>query len=136
MLFATAPTPLLALTEADYPMLLWAVVIAAMAAGPALKGWVDVVRWFKGDSLDATKLATKVELTEVMTQTRKEMEAAEVRLQNRQEASLRALSLQLETLTRASELQRNDIKDLGSEIRSLHRALGRTEGELDSVTRK
>jgi hypothetical protein len=119
---------LAAITEADYPLLLWAITLAIMALGPALKGWVDVVRWFKGDTLDTTKLATKQELAELELASREELKAIEQRLRTQQRADLDIVGRQITQVSQS-------VSEILTELRSLHRALGRAEGELEHATR-
>lgn len=127
--------PVLAITEADYPMLLWACTIALMALGPALKGWVDVVRWFKGDALDTTKLATKEELAALELQSREELKQIEVRLRIQSKADLDLVAKQIADLSNVIHSFGSSIRDIHQELLSIHRALGRAEGELESVTK-
>ncbi len=126
----------LALSDSDYPMLLWAVVIALMALGPALKGWVDVVRWFKGEAIDTSKLATKEELAIATAQSRQELKEAETRLQASQEQALAGVEQRIRTLSEAVDGARGDLREIFNELRSMHRALGRAEGELDALDSK
>lgn len=128
-------TQTLAITEADYPMLLWAVVIAVLALGPALKGWVDVVRWFKGDALDTSKLATKAELTALEIASREELKAIESRLRIQQRHDLDIVAKQIADLTATVQNFGTGLRDIHQELLSIHRALGRAEGELESVTK-
>jgi hypothetical protein len=120
---------LAAITEADYPLLLWAITLAIMALGPALKGWVDVVRWFKGDTLDTTKLATKQELAELEVSSREELKAIEHRLRAQQRIDLDIVAKQITEVSRS-------VTEILTELRSLHRALGRAEGELEVASRQ
>jgi hypothetical protein len=100
-----------------------------MALGPALKGWVDVVRWFKGDTLDTTKLATKQELAELEVSSREELKAIELRLRQQQRLDLDTVAKQITEVSRS-------VTDILTELRSLHRALGRAEGELEVAARQ
>jgi len=118
-----------AITEADYPLLLWAITLAIMALGPALKGWVDVVRWFKGDTLDTSKLATKQELAELQLASREELKAIEQRLRAQQRIDLDIVAKQITEVSRS-------VTEILTELRSLHRALGRAEGELEVAARQ
>ena len=118
-----------AITEADYPLLLWAITLAIMALGPALKGWVDVVRWFKGDTLDTSKLATKQELAELEVSSREELKAIEHRLRAQQRIDLDIVAKQITEVSRS-------VTEILTELRSLHRALGRAEGELEVAARQ
>lgn len=118
-----------AITEADYPLLLWAITLAIMALGPALKGWVDVVRWFKGDTLDTSKLATKQELAELQLASREELKAIEHRLRAQQRIDLDIVAKQITEVSRS-------VTEILTELRSLHRALGRAEGELEVAARQ
>jgi hypothetical protein len=120
---------LAAITEADYPLLLWAITLAIMALGPALKGWVDVVRWFKGDTLDTTKLATKQELAQLEVSSREELKAIEHRLRAQQRIDLDIVAKQITEVSRS-------VTEILTELRSLHRALGRAEGELEVAARQ
>jgi septal ring factor EnvC (AmiA/AmiB activator) len=107
-------------------------MLGLMALGPALKGWVDVVRWFKGDSLDTSKLATKEELAHLTANSKKELEAAERRLQKQQEQAIAQVTGQVSTFTETAAALRKDLAEIFTELRSLHRALGRAEGVLEA----
>lgn len=104
-----------------------------MALGPALKGWVDVVRWFKGDALDTTKLATKEELAALEIQSREELKQIELRLRVQQRQDIETLAKQIADMNRNVESFGTAMREVNNQLLSIHRALGRAEGELDSL---
>lgn len=52
----------LALSEADSPMLLWLIVGGLMALGPVMHSYIKVYEWFKGKSVDTSAFVTRTEL--------------------------------------------------------------------------
>lgn len=105
------PAPLiLALSEADSPMLLWLIVGALMALGPVIHSYIKVYEWFRGKSIDTSAFVTRDELT-AMKQERDAQIASSI-------GKLETNFSKLETL----------LADLNREMPSLHRALGRLEG--------
>ncbi len=106
-MFPAAILALIALSEADSPMLLWLIIGGLMALGPVIHSYIKVYEWFRGKSIDTSDFVTRTELA-AMKQERDAQIAATV-------AQLR---------TDFAEIKKFMVEDLPA----IHRALGRLEG--------
>lgn len=105
---------ILALSEADQPMLLWWVLAAAIAIGPALHSWIKVYEFARGKRSDLTIYVTKTEMTAIRAE--------------RDEQLKNTLGTIMTRLTEMGEL----VRTLQEEMPNIHHALGRLEGQNDS----
>lgn len=121
--------PLLALSESDQPMLVWWIIGAAIALGPALHSWIKVYEFAKGKSVDAAQFVTKAELA-VMREERDQQ------ISN----SVQAIRGDITNLVKVVDSLKDDQKDLrqtlNEDIKAMNRALGTVEGELNPAPRR
>ena len=107
-------------------------IVGAIAAfvllGSGLNGWVSVVQYFTGKKPDLSKLATRAELQALEAELRRE------HLQDL-EAFKNSMAELNATITRELGCVKNDLREVFQEMRSLHRSLGRAEGEIDATFR-
>lgn len=113
---------LLALTEADSPMLLWLIVGGIFALGPVLHSYIKCYEWFRGKSVDTSQFVTREEF-QAMRASRDKQIADSIGQFN---ATTEAMSRRLEAVFAL-------VGDLQKDMPAIHRALGRLEGH-DEVT--
>lgn len=129
---ATLPPCLLALSEADQPILLWWVITALVASGPAAFYWVKLWDRFHPKPNDQNKLATKEELAAAMAGSRQELKDAEARMAAAHKMEMQTVLSQLQLMQNSVADMATNIREVFAEIRSLHRSLGRAEGKIES----
>lgn len=113
---------LLALTEADSPMLLWLIVGGIFALGPVLHSYIKVYEWFKGKSVDMTAFVT-----------REEFQAMRASRDKQIADSIGQFNVTTKEMSRRLEAVFALVGDLQKDMPAIHRALGRLEGH-DEVT--
>lgn len=116
MFFAAAL--ILALSEADSPMLLWLIIGGLMALGPVILSYIKVYEWFKGKGIDTAAFVTRSELA-AMKQERDAQIATTI-------AEIRSDFDRLEKF----------MTDLSRDLPAIHRALGRLEGHDDATLKR
>lgn len=107
---------ILALSNADSPMLLWLIVGALMALGPVIHSYIRVYDWFKGKPLDASVFVTRAEFT-----------AAKLERDNQIAATVGSLKADFGRMEAA-------LNTIVSDLPAIHRALGRLEGHDEAET--
>lgn len=108
---ATISTPLLfALSETDQPTLVWWIILAAIALGPALHSWIKVIEFFKGKKFDVSQFVTHAQL-----QTVKSERDAQIA------TTIAELKQDFDKLEKF-------LTDIARDLPAIHRALGRLEG--------
>ncbi len=60
--------PLFALSETDQPTLVWWMILAAIALGPALHSWIKVIEFFKGKKFEPANYVTQAQLAAMKTE--------------------------------------------------------------------
>jgi len=104
----------LALSESDQPMLVWWVILGAVALGPALHSWIKVIEFFRGRKFDPSAFVTMQQMQQMRAERDAQIAATigEIRDDlNRMESTLNALN---------------------RDLPAIHRALGRLEGHDDA----
>lgn len=99
---------LLALDITDQPMLVFWVIAALIALGPALHSWIKVYQFARGQSTDMSLYVTKVELAAQKAERDVQIKATIDRLEEKTDSIM-------------------------DELTSIHRALGHVEGVQDSM---
>lgn len=110
--------PLLALSEADSPMLLWLIIGGLMALGPVIHSYIKVYEWFKGQSIDTTAFVTRTELNAM-----------------KQELDAQIAATISEIRSDFDRLEKF-MTDLSRDLPAIHRALGRLEGHDDATLKR
>lgn len=105
-----ALTFVLALNEADSPMLLWLVVGGLMALGPVIHSYIKVYEWFKGTSVDTSEFITQEQFAEAKAN--RDRELAD---------TITFIKDQLKAVSKT-------VAEINSDMPAIHRALGRLEG--------
>lgn len=113
---AALPTCLLALSEADQPMLLWWVIGAVLVIGQGLQGWIAALQYFRGQKMDP---ATYV--------TRAEFQAAKAERDRQLSDTIGTMQRQLSDVAAV-------VREISRDLPAIHRALGRLEGHDEAVT--
>lgn len=108
------PPSLLALADTDQPLLVWWIILAAIALGPALHSWIKVIEFVKGKRFDAAQFVTHAQLAAVKSE-RDAQIAATI-------AEIRQDFDKLEKF----------LTDIARDLPAIHRALGRLEGHDDA----
>lgn len=101
---------LLALSDADSPMLLWLIVAGLMALGPVIRSYIGIYDWFKGKTIDTSNFVTRAELAAVKAE--RDVQIATTI------ADIKADFDRMEKF----------MTDLSRDLPAIHRALGRLEG--------
>lgn len=115
---ADFPFPLLlALDDADQPILVWWIIGAVMALGPVLHSYIKVYDWLKGKGIDTSQFVTHAQLQAVKSE-RDAQIAATI-------AEIRADFTKLE----------RTLSDIARDLPAIHRALGRLEGHDEADLR-
>lgn len=125
------PPILLALSEADQPTLVFWIITALVATGPAAYYWLKIWDRFHPNPADQSKLATKDELAAAMTGSRQELKDAEARMAAVHKMEMQAVLSQLQLMQGGMQSIETNLREVFGEIRSLHRSLGRAEGKLE-----
>lgn len=98
---------MLALDITDQPMLVFWVIAALIALGPALHSWIKVYQFARGHSTDMSLYVTKVELAAQKAERDVQIKATIDRLEEKTDSIM-------------------------DELTSIHRALGHVEGMQDA----
>lgn len=124
-----APAILAMSAELESSALVWMVGALGffVLIGTGLNGWVSLWQYFTGKRPDLSKLATRQELAALEQELRREHQQDLQTFKDSNEALIAAVKDELGKMGR-------DLREVFGELRSLHRALGRTEGELEAVT--
>lgn len=105
---------LLALSEADSPMLLWLIVGGIMALGPVIHSYIKVYEWFRGKAVDTSQFVTREELDRIRAERDKQIAD-----------TMKAIRADVDTIE-------NSIQTMMRDFAGIHRALGRVEGHDDA----
>lgn len=108
--FVAIGLAILALSEADSPMLLWLIVGGIFALGPVLHSYIKVYEWFKGKGVDTSQFVTREELSAIRKE--RDHQIAE---------TMAAIRADVDKIEKA-------IADMSRDFAGIHRALGRVEG--------
>lgn len=108
----------LALSDSDQPMLVWWIIGALIALGPAILSWIKVFEYFKGKSTDVSAFITRAEF-----------------LQAKAERDQQLVSTVTEIRSDFDRLEKF-MTDLGRDLPAIHRALGRLEGHDDATLKR
>lgn len=110
--------PLLALSDSDQPMLVWWIIGALIALGPAIRAWIEVIQYFKGKGINTSEFVTKAEFA-----------AAKA------ERDMQLVSTVTEIRTDFDKLEKF-MSDIARDLPAIHRALGRLEGHDDATLKR
>ena len=117
--------PFFALSETDQPTLVFWVIAALIALGPAIHSWIKVIQYFLGKKEDLSQFVTRTELATVKAARDKQISETLSAIRQDMSEFKRELKDDIQSFeTKATELQK--------EMMSLHRSLGRVEGHDDS----
>lgn len=126
------PPILLALSEADQPTLVFWIITALVATGPAAYYWLKIWDRFHPDPADQSKLATKEELETERIKVRQELAEVEKRIAVAHKMEIQGLENRLGTIQTGMHGIESSMREIFGELRALHRSLGKAEGILAS----
>ncbi len=105
---------LLALSEADQPMLVYWIIGAILVVGQSLQGWVALMTYFASRKVDTAQFVTKAELALHKAERDQQMKVTFDYLK--------------EEIGKISSTVQNLDREWREELPSIHRALGKLEG--------
>lgn len=119
---------LLALSEADSPMLIYMIIGGLIVSGPAVLSWIRVIQYFRGEATNMSLYVTHDELSRLKAE--RDKQVADTLGAIRQEVSgfKREMKDDMEKFEGTAQ-------DLLKEMMSLHRSLGRVEGHDEVETK-
>ena len=118
----------LALSAADQPMLVYMVILAFIALGPALHSWIKVYQFARGKSPDLASYVTQDQLASIKAERDKQIADTIQAIR----ADMTEFKAELKDDIVAFESTANDLQ---KEMMSLHRSLGRVEGHDEAEAR-
>ena len=109
-----APPFFLALSDSDQPTLIWWIILAIIAMGPALHSWIKVYEFAKGRTADLSQFVTRSELAAVKAE--RDTQIAD---------TIKDIKSDFDKLEKF-------MTDIARDLPAIHRALGRLEGHDDA----
>lgn len=108
------PATLLALSDLDQPTLIWWIILALIALGPAIHSWIKVIEFVKGKKFDPSSYVTHAQLAAV-----------------KNERDTQIANTIAEIRSDFDKLEKF-LTDIARDLPAIHRALGRLEGHDDA----